>query len=125
MSKPVEPAAVRELAYRLWVGRGRPEGDAQQDWFEAERRLSVEQRRADSKAVDEAGKESFPASDTPASGLPDKPPANADAKWAAAGKTRKRRVKNGAAADVPAVPESKRAPGAEIPKVGSRDAPGG
>jgi hypothetical protein len=37
-----------------------------------------------SRAVDEAVKESFPASDPPASRLPDVPPANADAKWEAA-----------------------------------------
>jgi hypothetical protein len=37
-----------------------------------------------SRAVDEAVEESFPASDPPASRLPDEPPANADAKWAAA-----------------------------------------
>jgi hypothetical protein len=37
-----------------------------------------------SRAVDEASKESFPASDPPASRLPDVPPANADAKWEAA-----------------------------------------
>jgi hypothetical protein len=37
-----------------------------------------------SQAVDEAGDESFPASDPPASRLPDEPPVNADAKWEAA-----------------------------------------
>jgi hypothetical protein len=37
-----------------------------------------------SRAVDEAVDESFPASDPPASRLPDEPPVNADAKWAAA-----------------------------------------
>jgi hypothetical protein len=37
-----------------------------------------------SAAVDEAVNESFPASDPPASRLPDEPPANAEAKWAAA-----------------------------------------
>jgi hypothetical protein len=42
------------------------------------------------KTADEAGKESFPASDSPASGLPDKPPANADEKWKAARKAKAR-----------------------------------
>lgn len=42
------------------------------------------------KTVEEAGKESFPASDSPASGLPDKPPANADEKWKAARKAKAR-----------------------------------
>jgi hypothetical protein len=36
------------------------------------------------QAVDESINESFPASDPPASRLPDDPPVNADAKWAAA-----------------------------------------
>lgn len=40
-----------------------------------------------SRAVDQAVDESFPASDPPASRLPDEPPANAEAKWAAARKT--------------------------------------
>lgn len=35
-------------------------------------------------AVDEAVEESFPASDPPASHLPDDPPSNAEAKWEAA-----------------------------------------
>ncbi len=89
--------AVRKLAYRLWEERGRPEGRADEDWFAAERRLQGEQKSA-SRTVDEAARESFPASDPPASTLPDKPPANADAKWAAAGaakatKKRKRSAK--------------------------------
>ena len=29
--------AVRELAYRLWAGRGRQQGFALQDWLDAER----------------------------------------------------------------------------------------
>jgi hypothetical protein len=33
--------------------------------------------------VDESGNESFPASDAPASRLPDEPPVNAEARWAA------------------------------------------
>jgi hypothetical protein len=66
----------RELAYRLWEERGRPEGRAEEDWLEAGRRLESEQHRADSAAVDEAARESFPASDPPSSHLPDKPPVN-------------------------------------------------
>ena len=66
----------RELAYRLWEERGRPEGRADEDWLEAGRRLESEQHRADSAAVDEAARESFPASDPPSSHLPDKPPVN-------------------------------------------------
>jgi hypothetical protein len=107
MSK-VDWKAIRDLAYRLWEERGKPVGSAEADWLEAERQLARGQR-PESKNVDEAAKESFPASDPPASGLPDKPPANAEAKWAAArkGKPRGRRGRD------------------ETPKLGSRDAPGG
>jgi hypothetical protein len=38
--------------------------------------LSSDQHRADSAAVDEAMRESFPASDPPSTHLPDKPPVN-------------------------------------------------
>ena len=75
--------AIRQLAYELWIARGRPVGSADMDWYTAERRLT-RQQRADSQAVDESVKESFPASDPPAPALPDKPPSNADEKWAAA-----------------------------------------
>jgi hypothetical protein len=123
---------VRELAYRLWVERGRPEGGAEADWFEAERQLHG-RRKTDSQIVDEAARESFPASDPPASGLPDKPPANAGEKWRAAdaaAKPRKRRSKTAsAAAGKPADPDESEDPKArnarETPKLGSRDAPGG
>jgi hypothetical protein len=66
----------RELAYKLWEERGRPEGRADEDWLEAGRRLQSDQHRAESAAVDEAARESFPASDPPSSHLPDKPPVN-------------------------------------------------
>ncbi len=76
MGIEVDARKQRELAYRLWEERGRPEGRAEEDWFEAERRLRSDQHRADSAAVDEAARESFPASDPPSSHLPDKPPVN-------------------------------------------------
>lgn len=41
-------------------------------------------RAAQSNAVDESSEQSFPASDPPASHLPDEPPVNAEAKWRAA-----------------------------------------
>jgi hypothetical protein len=66
----------RELAYRLWEERGRPEGRPDEDWFEAERRLRSDQHEAESAAVDEAMRESFPASDPPSPHIPDKPPVN-------------------------------------------------
>jgi hypothetical protein len=32
--------SVAELAYELWIARGRPDGSALQDWAEAERQLT-------------------------------------------------------------------------------------
>jgi hypothetical protein len=83
MNRQPDPQAVRDLAYSLWEQRGKPDGDAQEHWFEAERLLGAG-RRTDNQRIDESVRESFPASDAPASGLPDKRPANADSKWAAA-----------------------------------------
>lgn len=77
MGTQVDVAKQRELAYRLWEERGRPEGRAEEDWFEAERRLSSDQHYEESAAIDEALRESFPASDPPSTHLPDKPPVNA------------------------------------------------
>jgi hypothetical protein len=82
-----EHRSIGELAYRLWQSRGCPEGTAEQDWLDAERQLRATQstaRPAKSEAVDESLEGTFPASDPPASHAPDKPPANADAKWKAA-----------------------------------------
>jgi hypothetical protein len=136
-----DPQTVRELAYKLWVERGRPEGGAETDWLEAERQL-LGPRKTESQAVDEAVKESFPASDPPASGLPDKPPSNASEKWRQAeaqttgDKPKKKRAKaEPVAAAAPlktsspseATPEDLQAgrKRRETPKLGSRDAPGG
>ncbi len=76
MSTQLDVRKQRELAYRLWEERGRPEGRPEEDWFEAERRLLSDRHEAASAAIDEAVRESFPASDPPATGLPDKPPVN-------------------------------------------------
>ena len=83
----VDPETIRTRAHRLWDERGRRSGHADEDWFEAERQLVNESRStpSSSKAVDECAKQSFPASDPPASHLPDEPPSNAEAKWEAAG----------------------------------------
>jgi hypothetical protein len=62
----------RRLAYRLWEERGRPIGRADEDWFEAERRLRSNEHDAESQAVDEAVGESFPASDPPSTSIPRK-----------------------------------------------------
>lgn len=76
MGTQVDVQKQRELAYRLWEERGRPVGRPEEDWFEAERRLRSDQHYADSAAVDEAVRESFPASDPPSPHLPDKQPVN-------------------------------------------------
>ena len=122
MNRQHDPQAVRELAYSLWEQGGKQEGDAERHWFEAERLLGAKPR-TDNQRVDESVRESFPASDAPASGLPDKPPANADRKWAAADaaksrKSRGKRTTNGG-------PEDNGIRKSETPKLGSRDAPGG
>jgi hypothetical protein len=83
VSTQLDVQKQRELAYRLWEERGRPEGRAEDDWFEAERRLSSSDHRLASAAVDEAIYESFPASDPPSTHLPDKPPVNARKRKAA------------------------------------------
>jgi hypothetical protein len=38
--------SVAELAYELWVSRGRPHGSALQDWAEAERQLAARGKAA-------------------------------------------------------------------------------
>ncbi|HEY2464066.1 MAG TPA: DUF2934 domain-containing protein [Steroidobacteraceae bacterium] len=106
-----EQKYIGELAYRLWQARGCPEGSAERDWLDAEKQLRsgqrpVEQRTTEmraaeprateprlaeptaSSAIDASLKETFPASDPPASYRADEPPANADAKWKAAGVSR-------------------------------------
>ena len=84
--------AIRALAHKLWEQRGRPLGSPEVDWQEAERLLRAQQPASQptSKAVDESIKQSFPASDAPGSHLPDEPPVNAEAKWAAAGLDREK-----------------------------------
>lgn len=74
MGTQVDVRKQRELAYRLWEERGRPVGRPEEDWFEAERRLLSGEYDAESAAVDQSIRESFPASDPPSSNLPDKPP---------------------------------------------------
>jgi len=81
-----EDRSIGDLAYRLWQARGCPDGTAEQDWLEAEKQLRASRpaRSRSSEAVDDSLKSTFPASDPPASRLPDVPPANAAAKWKAA-----------------------------------------
>jgi hypothetical protein len=91
-----ENRTVDELAYQLWQARGCPVGTAEQDWLDAERQLRTAPpttQAATSKAVDDSLKDTFPASDPPSSHTPDNPPANADAKFKAAGVSRKNSVR--------------------------------
>lgn len=82
---PVERAMteyeIEVLAYSLWEARGRPDGSSQEDWLNAEAELH--RHASEQSIVDESSKESFPSSDAPGSHLPDEPPSNSDAKWAA------------------------------------------
>lgn len=117
MQQPNEQQ-VRDLAYRLWEEQGRPDGCAKEHWCEAERQLT-QTASNESKRVDEAVRESFPASDSPAIGVPDTPPANADEKWAVAKQSKRPRKATARK------PGSTNGLKAETPKLGSRDAPGG
>lgn len=83
--------SIAELAYHLWSARGRPHGSEEEDWLEAERRLTMSEEAdtkspASDRAIDVSLKETFPASDPAASHIPDVPPSNAQAKWEAAAK---------------------------------------
>lgn len=83
--------SIEQLAYQLWNVRGRPHGSDEEDWLEAERRLAAAEEwdrdgGGREGAVDASLKETFPASDPPASHIPDLPPSNAGDKWKAAGK---------------------------------------
>ena len=95
MTTPSQPdsQAIRELAYYLWELDGRRHGSAEDYWYRAEQQLKdacPPTKAATPRAVDQSIKESFPASDPPASRIPDKPPVNADAKWEAAAKAKSR-----------------------------------
>jgi hypothetical protein len=89
---PKDLRSIGELAYQLWQARGCPQGSAEQDWLEAEMQLDAAPPKppvAASNAVDDSLKATFPASDPPASQLPDRPPVNAEEKWQAARISRK------------------------------------
>jgi hypothetical protein len=87
MRPRVDEQKIRELAYRIWESEGKRSGCSEDDWFRAENQLlsaELASHQPGPSGVDESVKESFPASDAPSSHLPDEPPINADAKWAAA-----------------------------------------
>jgi hypothetical protein len=94
MGRQVDEQAIRMRAYELWMARGCVDGYEEQDWLQAERELldeqSPEATPSPTRAVDESVQQSFPASDPPASRLPDEPPVNADEKWAAAAQAAER-----------------------------------
>ena len=93
-----EHRSVGELAYQLWQDRGCPDGTAEQDWLDAERQLRAGRQGAGrqgagrqaltSEATDTALKDTFPASDPPATHGTGEPASNAGAKWKAAGISR-------------------------------------
>ena len=89
---PRDQRSVRELAHRLWEARGCPDGSPERDWLDAEHQLSTSDSATpagSAKSVDDTLNDTFPASDPPASHLPDEPPVNAGEKWAAADAARK------------------------------------
>jgi Protein of unknown function (DUF2934) len=104
--------AISERAHRLWEARGRPTGEDEQIWLEAERLIRTEQSAAPQSArdpVDNSVRDSFPASDPPASNLPDKPASNVDEKWRAAGIKRTNAPASRTIKTAPKRPPSKRA----------------
>ena len=84
--------SIRELAYQLWVDRGCPhDGSAEQDWLEAERRLS---------------EDTYPASDPPSSRAADAP-----ARPREPGRRRQARANQNPPDTGVAAPETPRPPG--------------
>lgn len=59
---------IREEAYRRWQAAGEPAGEAERFWLEAEQELGG-CSECEEAAIDEALKESFPASDPPAGSI--------------------------------------------------------
>lgn len=61
---------IRELAYEKWLQAGQPESSCDKFWLEAEQEYLAqhpdeEESFKDSRDIEEASKESFPASDPP------------------------------------------------------------
>jgi hypothetical protein len=64
---------IQELAYRLWIARGCPEGSADADWHEAERQLAVNEHQEPTDKIDDSLQAMFPAGDPPSGRPTDKP----------------------------------------------------
>ncbi|MDB5391474.1 MAG: hypothetical protein JWM11_7120 [Planctomycetaceae bacterium] len=61
---------IRELAYEKWERSGKPESECEKFWLEAEHEYLAQHPNdaecfKDSRDIEEASKESFPASDPP------------------------------------------------------------
>ena len=52
----LEPKLIEALAYQLWLARGCPTADDQEDWFRAEEQLrqSVKREKQWQREIDEA-----------------------------------------------------------------------
>lgn len=62
-----DETAIREAAYFNWLEAGEPCCDGLQFWLEAQRTHPISNQQAAMDAsIDEAARESFPASDPPA-----------------------------------------------------------
>jgi hypothetical protein len=60
MSDEIKDQEIRECAYLLWEDAGSPEGHEHDFWVRAKELLAKRRGQID---IDEAGKQSFPASD--------------------------------------------------------------
>lgn len=114
--------AIAEHAHRLWEARGRPTGADEEIWLEAERLYRTEQSakpatkaHESSIAIDNSLRDSFPASDPPATSLPDEPAANLEEKWRAAGIKRTETAASGANSSAPKKPPRKKNKPADPP----------
>jgi len=88
MSPTPDPRAIRELAYRLWEERGRPDNCAEAIWLEAERQLSQVHEEFTRAAAPSTNApktvEQAQSQDSSSEYSPEHPPVNAEFKWAAA-----------------------------------------
>lgn len=56
MNRQPDPRQIQTLAYQIWESRGRPDGQSEQHWREAEQRLETSDGdMLDDEAVEAAG----------------------------------------------------------------------